>query len=334
MTVAAVLLAVAALLGGPRQALLRRVAPARSWPLTAARDDAATDPFAAASALDVFAACLSAGMAVPAAAATTADLAPGAGRRSAPGCRPAAAGADPDTAWQTPDVDADDGSAVLARLARRSASSGSALAGAVADLAEQSRQDATHAATAAADGRRLIAGPWACAFCPPSYAWASSPSWRAWPADLRIRADVNTYAALPRRIDGISPEQVSPTERNSVITNPIGEIRARMIAFAADDAGMSTVEYAIGTIAAAAFGAILYTVVTGDSIVGALTNIINRALTSRVWWRRWLQYGGGRAGDRQPGGRAGPVRGGCHGRGVQVRCIDAARGNRTVGGAR
>lgn len=68
----------------------------------------------------------------------------------------------------------------------------------------------------------------------------------------------------------------------ALITNLISEIRARMIAFAADDAGMSTVEYAIGTIAAAAFGAILYTVVTGDSIVGALTNIINRALTSRV----------------------------------------------------
>lgn len=49
-----------------------------------------------------------------------------------------------------------------------------------------------------------------------------------------------------------------------------------------DDSGMSTVEYAIGTIAAAAFGAILYGVVTGDSIVGALTTIINRALTTRV----------------------------------------------------
>ncbi|WP_428352350.1 DUF4244 domain-containing protein [Mycolicibacterium sp.] len=49
----------------------------------------------------------------------------------------------------------------------------------------------------------------------------------------------------------------------------------------ADD-GMSTVEYAIGTLAAAAFGAILYTVVTGDSIVGALTNIINRALSTNV----------------------------------------------------
>ena len=50
----------------------------------------------------------------------------------------------------------------------------------------------------------------------------------------------------------------------------------------AEEDGMSTVEYAIGTIAAAAFGAILYSVVTGDSIVAALTNIINRALSTRV----------------------------------------------------
>jgi hypothetical protein len=49
-----------------------------------------------------------------------------------------------------------------------------------------------------------------------------------------------------------------------------------------DDDGMSTVEYAIGTIAAAAFGAILYTVITGDSVVSALTNIINRALNTNV----------------------------------------------------
>jgi hypothetical protein len=34
--------------------------------------------------------------------------------------------------------------------------------------------------------------------------------------------------------------------------------------------------------AAAAFGAILYTVVTGDSIVTALTNIISRALNTNV----------------------------------------------------
>ncbi len=57
---------------------------------------------------------------------------------------------------------------------------------------------------------------------------------------------------------------------------------ARVAVLAADESGMSTVEYAIGTVAAAAFGAILYTVVTGDSIVSALTNIIGRALNTKV----------------------------------------------------
>jgi hypothetical protein len=57
---------------------------------------------------------------------------------------------------------------------------------------------------------------------------------------------------------------------------------ARLTLLVVDDDGMSTVEYAIGTIAAAAFGAILYTVITGDSIVSALTNIINRALNTNV----------------------------------------------------
>jgi hypothetical protein len=65
----------------------------------------------------------------------------------------------------------------------------------------------------------------------------------------------------------------------------VGEIRAlqrRLSLLMVDESGMSTVEYSIGTIAAAAFGAILYTVVTGDSIVSALTNIINRALSTNV----------------------------------------------------
>jgi hypothetical protein len=47
-----------------------------------------------------------------------------------------------------------------------------------------------------------------------------------------------------------------------------------------EDDGMSTVEYAIGTIAAAAFGALLYTVVTGESILTALTGLVERALST------------------------------------------------------
>lgn len=66
------------------------------------------------------------------------------------------------------------------------------------------------------------------------------------------------------------------------MVNTFRAFMARMTLLVADESGMSTVEYAIGTIAAAAFGAILYTVVTGDSIVSALTNIIGRALNTKV----------------------------------------------------
>ena len=67
-----------------------------------------------------------------------------------------------------------------------------------------------------------------------------------------------------------------------MVRQRLQDLRTRLIVLAVDDDGMSTVEYAIGTIAAAAFGAILSTVVTGDSIVTALTNIINRALSTNV----------------------------------------------------
>jgi hypothetical protein len=67
-----------------------------------------------------------------------------------------------------------------------------------------------------------------------------------------------------------------------VVGSKVREWRTRLTLLLVDDDGMSTVEYAIGTIAAAAFGAILYTVITGDSIVSALTNIITRALNTNV----------------------------------------------------
>ncbi|MGY1739269.1 MULTISPECIES: DUF4244 domain-containing protein [unclassified Blastococcus] len=46
------------------------------------------------------------------------------------------------------------------------------------------------------------------------------------------------------------------------------------------EAGMSTAEYAVGTIAAAAFAAVLYKVVTGGSIVTALTDLVASALAA------------------------------------------------------
>ncbi|MEU8776263.1 DUF4244 domain-containing protein [Streptomyces sp. NPDC048606] len=44
------------------------------------------------------------------------------------------------------------------------------------------------------------------------------------------------------------------------------------------DAGMSTSEYAMGTIAACAFAAVLYKVVTSDVVSAALQSTIGKAL--------------------------------------------------------
>ena len=44
------------------------------------------------------------------------------------------------------------------------------------------------------------------------------------------------------------------------------------------DAGMSTAEYAVGTIAACAFAAVLYKVVTSAAILSLLSGVVTRAL--------------------------------------------------------
>ena len=53
-------------------------------------------------------------------------------------------------------------------------------------------------------------------------------------------------------------------------------VRSRL----ADETGMSTAEYAVGTVAACAFAAVLYKVVTGDSIVSGLDALVDRALNT------------------------------------------------------
>lgn len=49
---------------------------------------------------------------------------------------------------------------------------------------------------------------------------------------------------------------------------------------ATGEAGMSTAEYAVGTVAACAFAAVLYRVVTGGSIVTGLTDLVESALAT------------------------------------------------------
>ncbi|WP_242908474.1 DUF4244 domain-containing protein [Actinomadura terrae] len=46
----------------------------------------------------------------------------------------------------------------------------------------------------------------------------------------------------------------------------------------ARDEGMSTAEYAVGTIAAAAFAGLLFKIVTSSEVKGMLTDIIEKAL--------------------------------------------------------
>lgn len=60
-----------------------------------------------------------------------------------------------------------------------------------------------------------------------------------------------------------------------------GAVARRLVALREEaEAGMSTAEYAVGTVAACAFAAVLYQVVTGDSIVGGLTDLVDRALAT------------------------------------------------------
>ena len=172
MTAAALLLAAAVLLAGVPTSIRRRTGvdqgPRTRSAARSAETSSRPDPFASASALDVLAVCLAAGMTVPAAAGATAAFAPAG--LATPLRRAAdllAMGCDPDTAWQAHSADADEEGVALARLARRSASSGSALADGVAELAEQQRSDAGHAASASAERAGvLIAGPLGLCFLP------------------------------------------------------------------------------------------------------------------------------------------------------------------------
>ena len=165
MSTAAVLLAAALMVAG-------RPSRARIWerpsPMHPVPKSGDSDGLAVASTLDVFAACLTSGMAVSSAAAAAAPSAP---RRLAKVLIRAAdllaLGADPAAAWSNSDLPIDGHGEALLRLARRSASSGAALAQGVADLADQSRHDAASAADARAQRASvLIAGPLGLCYLP------------------------------------------------------------------------------------------------------------------------------------------------------------------------
>lgn len=169
MSTSAVLMA-AALLMLPAQASaharLANLRPRLTRPQPAVRRRRAPPPDELAGIWDLLAACLRAGLPIPTAIeAVTADL-PGAeadALRAAAGLL--ALGADPAEAWEP--ASECPGTAELARAARRTARSGSALAEVAEEMATQLR-------TAIADGAEakaqragvLIAGPLALCFLP------------------------------------------------------------------------------------------------------------------------------------------------------------------------
>jgi hypothetical protein len=61
---------------------------------------------------------------------------------------------------------------------------------------------------------------------------------------------------------------------------PVPSVAARVsarLATAGSDAGMTTAEYAVGTVAACGFGGILYKVITSPEILGLLRDVIASA---------------------------------------------------------
>ena len=89
------------------------------------------------------------------------------------------------------------------------------------------------------------------------------------------------FKAAPVKTDpgtGVSEEPYSDLHP---ITRWWNQIIGAVYSRYADDKGMSTVEYALGCVAAAALGALLYTVVTSDTVEQALSGIFDRALNTK-----------------------------------------------------
>lgn len=171
-SIAALLAALALLLLPGRVAatcrlrLLHEPTPGRSSPSIAGAE---ADPLGVASALDLLAACLRAGLPTASAAAAVAVEAP---EPLATTLRRASdllgLGADPATAWEQATAgQSDDSVTAVARMARRSARSGAGLATAVAELAERRRGELEDAAAARAERAGvLIGGPLGLCFLP------------------------------------------------------------------------------------------------------------------------------------------------------------------------
>lgn len=64
------------------------------------------------------------------------------------------------------------------------------------------------------------------------------------------------------------------------ISHPSRPRRPRAALIPTSDDGMTTAEYAVGTIAACAFAGVLLKVVTSSAVSGLLAGVVERALSS------------------------------------------------------
>jgi len=94
---------------------------------------------------------------------------------------------------------------------------------------------------------------------------------------------MDEHTAEPEVADQPPGEEIRPVEQ---LPGPPGWWARLAGRWAGEDDGgdgedgMSTAEYAVGTVAACAFAAVLYKVVTGGSVVSALGDLVDRALAT------------------------------------------------------
>ena len=64
------------------------------------------------------------------------------------------------------------------------------------------------------------------------------------------------------------------------VTENLRAYAAKRVELLRDDTGMSTIEYAFGSLAAAALAGVLYLVVNGNAVTSAIEGVITDALTN------------------------------------------------------
>ena len=88
------------------------------------------------------------------------------------------------------------------------------------------------------------------------------------PIDLAASTDLGPSTDLGTHPDAAPSPDVTARHR-----------RRRLPSLADSERGMTTAEYAVGTVAACGFGGVLYKTVTSDVVAQLVTDIIRRALT-------------------------------------------------------